>query len=75
MVRPVPQDQAGHSRRRQGRGDPPKPEGRIPDVQPIAALRGAVEAAVARLRSGLGHKEIVATVVKRGYRLAIDEEH
>ena len=35
----------------------------------------AVEAAVARLRSGLGHKEIVATVVKRGYRLAIDEEH
>ncbi|WP_225535543.1 uroporphyrinogen-III synthase [Tsukamurella tyrosinosolvens] len=45
----------------------------------LAALGGddphAVEAAVARLRSGLGHKEIVATVVKRGYRLAIDEEH
>ncbi|GAA1090696.1 uroporphyrinogen-III synthase [Tsukamurella spumae] len=45
----------------------------------LAALGGddphAVEAAVARLRAGLGHKEIVATVVKRGYRLAIDEEH
>ncbi|TWS18622.1 uroporphyrinogen-III synthase [Tsukamurella asaccharolytica] len=45
----------------------------------LAALGGddphAVEAAVARLRAGLGHKEIVATVVKRGYRLATDEEH
>lgn len=45
----------------------------------LTALGGddphAVEAAVARLRSGLGRKEIVATVVKRGYRLAIDEEH
>ncbi len=44
----------------------------------LAALGGgdphAVEAAVARLRTGLGHKEIVATVVKRGYRLAIDED-
>ncbi|WP_019203713.1 uroporphyrinogen-III synthase [Tsukamurella sp. 1534] len=43
----------------------------------LTALGGddphAVEAAVARLRSGLGHKEIVATVVKRGYRLALDE--
>ncbi|CAM3110480.1 uroporphyrinogen-III synthase [Skermania piniformis] len=33
----------------------------------------AVEAAVARLRGGLGSKELVATVVKRGYRLPIDE--
>ena len=33
----------------------------------------AVEAAVARLRIALGDKRIIATVVKRGYRLAIDE--
>ena len=33
----------------------------------------AVEVAVARLRTALGHKDIVATVVKRGYRLAVDE--
>ncbi|MFW0790128.1 uroporphyrinogen-III synthase [Gordonia sp. CPCC 205333] len=32
----------------------------------------AVEAAIARLRASLGAKEIVATVVKRGYRLAVD---
>lgn len=42
----------------------------------LSALGGddphAVEAAVARLRAGLGHKEIIATVVKRGYRLACD---
>ncbi len=31
-----------------------------------------VEAAVARLRSALGAKELIATVVKRGYRLAVD---
>ncbi|BDH56616.1 uroporphyrinogen-III synthase [Tsukamurella sp. PLM1] len=45
----------------------------------LTALGGddphAVEAAVARLRAGLGHKEIIATVVKRGYRLAVDEVH
>lgn len=34
----------------------------------------AVEAAVARLRIALGDKRIVATVVKRGYRLAVDED-
>ncbi|MBS9535296.1 winged helix-turn-helix domain-containing protein [Mycobacterium sp. M1] len=33
----------------------------------------AVEAAVARLRTALGDKRIIATVVKRGYRLAVDE--
>ncbi len=33
----------------------------------------AVEAAVGRLRAQLGVKELVATVVKRGYRLAVDE--
>lgn len=33
----------------------------------------AVETAVLRLRTALGDKKIVATVVKRGYRLAIDE--
>lgn len=32
----------------------------------------AIEAAVARLRTALGDKQIVATVVKRGYRLAVD---
>ncbi len=33
----------------------------------------AVDTAVLRLRTALGDKNIVATVVKRGYRLAIDE--
>jgi uroporphyrinogen-III synthase len=33
----------------------------------------AVDTAVMRLRTALGDKNIVATVVKRGYRLAIDE--
>lgn len=31
-----------------------------------------VEAAIARLRSALGAKELIATAVKRGYRLALD---
>jgi uroporphyrinogen-III synthase len=45
----------------------------------LAAMPGtgtdthAVETAVLRLRTALGDKNIVATVVKRGYRLAIDE--
>jgi uroporphyrinogen-III synthase len=33
----------------------------------------AVESAVLRLRTALGDKNIVVTVVKRGYRLAVDE--
>lgn len=33
----------------------------------------AVESAVLRLRGALGDKNIVATVAKRGYRLAVDE--
>jgi uroporphyrinogen-III synthase len=33
----------------------------------------AVETAVLRLRAALGDKDIVTTVVKRGYRLAVDE--
>jgi uroporphyrinogen-III synthase len=33
----------------------------------------AVDTAVFRLRNALGDKNIIATVVKRGYRLAIDE--
>lgn len=33
----------------------------------------AVESAVLRLRTALGDKNIVATVVKRGYRLAVDQ--
>ena len=46
----------------------------------LAALPGsgtdthAVETAVLRLRTALGDKNIVATVVKRGYRLALDED-
>jgi uroporphyrinogen-III synthase len=31
-----------------------------------------VEAAVARLRSAIGAKELIVTAVKRGYRLAVD---
>lgn len=34
----------------------------------------AVETAVLRLRSALGDKAIVETIVKRGYRLAVDEQ-
>ncbi len=34
----------------------------------------AVESAVLRLRTALGDSQIVATVVKRGYRLAVDSE-
>jgi len=34
----------------------------------------AVETAVWRLRTALGDKNIVSTVVKRGYRLAIDHD-
>jgi uroporphyrinogen-III synthase len=33
----------------------------------------AVEVAVGRLRTALGDPRIVATVVKRGYRLAVDD--
>ncbi|QKT06919.1 uroporphyrinogen-III synthase [Gordonia sp. X0973] len=32
----------------------------------------AVEVAIGRLRSALGARELIATVVKRGYRLAVD---
>lgn len=45
----------------------------------LSALTGsgtdthAVETAVLRLRTALGDKNIVSTVVKRGYRLAVDE--
>jgi DNA-binding winged helix-turn-helix (wHTH) protein len=31
-----------------------------------------VEAAVARLRSAIGTKELIVTAVKRGYQLAVD---
>ena len=34
----------------------------------------AVETAVLRLRTALGDKDIVSTVVKRGYRLAVDDD-
>jgi uroporphyrinogen-III synthase len=45
----------------------------------LAALPGsgsdthAVETAVLRLRTALGDRQIVSTVVKRGYRLAVDD--
>ena len=32
----------------------------------------AVETAIARLRSSLGAPKVIQTVVKRGYRLAVD---
>ena len=35
----------------------------------------AVEVAVARLRSALGDPKMIQTVVKRGYRLAVDLEY
>jgi uroporphyrinogen-III synthase len=35
----------------------------------------AVETAVLRLRTALGDKQIVSTVVKRGYRLAVDDPY
>ncbi|BBX98636.1 uroporphyrinogen-III synthase [Mycobacterium lacus] len=35
----------------------------------------AVDTALLRLRTALGDKNIVATVVKRGYRLAVDAQH
>lgn len=35
----------------------------------------AVEMAVTRLRSALGNPKMIQTVVKRGYRLAVDLEH
>jgi len=31
-----------------------------------------VEAAIARLRTAIGAKHLIATAVKRGYRLAVD---
>jgi uroporphyrinogen-III synthase len=46
----------------------------------LAALPGsgsdthAVETAMLRLRTALGDKNIIATVVKRGYRLSVDED-
>ncbi|MEE2034187.1 uroporphyrinogen-III synthase [Rhodococcus chondri] len=52
----------------------------VPREELLAALPGgggdthAVETAVARLRAALGAPAIVQTVVKRGYRLAVDPE-
>ncbi|MFT3899710.1 MAG: uroporphyrinogen-III synthase [Gordonia sp. (in: high G+C Gram-positive bacteria)] len=42
-------------------------------VLPVAGADAhAVEVAIGRLRSALGPRELIATVVKRGYRLAVD---
>jgi uroporphyrinogen-III synthase len=49
----------------------------VPRAELLSALPGrgddehAVETAMARLRSALGTPEVVQTVVKRGYRLAV----
>ncbi|MQA60098.1 MAG: uroporphyrinogen-III synthase [Actinophytocola sp.] len=40
---------------------------------PSGGEEHAVETAVGRLRTALGHSALVQTVVKRGYRLAVDE--
>ena len=37
------------------------------------STKHAVDSAVLRLRTALGDRTIVATVIKRGYRLAVDE--
>jgi uroporphyrinogen-III synthase len=56
-----------------------RPGGVVSRHQLLDALAGAdtgshaVEMAVLRLRTALGDRNIVETVVKRGYRLAIDE--
>jgi uroporphyrinogen-III synthase len=47
--------------------------GELLDALPRGSDEHAVEMAVARLRTGLGHGDCVRTVVKRGYRLAVDE--
>ncbi len=48
----------------------------VPRDVMLEALGGdnphVVEAAVARLRSAIGAKELIVTVVKRGYPLAVD---
>lgn len=50
----------------------------VPRAELLRALPGsgddehAVETAMARLRAALGVPRLVATVVKRGYRLAVD---
>ena len=50
----------------------------VPRSELLAALPGrgndehAVETAIARLRTALGNPKLVQTVVKRGYRLALD---
>lgn len=46
------------------------PRGRLLRLLPDASNDNALETAVARLRSGLPSRDLVETVVKRGYRLA-----
>jgi uroporphyrinogen-III synthase len=47
--------------------------GQLLSVLPRGADEHAVEMAVARLRGALGDGNYVQTVVKRGYRLRVDE--
>jgi uroporphyrinogen-III synthase len=52
------------------------PRAQLLSVMPMARDdEHAVETAVARLRAALGYPGMVQTVVKRGYRLAVDPEH
>ncbi|WP_024877607.1 uroporphyrinogen-III synthase [Saccharomonospora piscinae] len=44
-------------------------------VLPDGGEQHAVETAVGRLRTALGRRGLVQTVVKRGYRLAVDRPH
>ena len=61
-------------------GTPPR-HGHVQRHELLNALPGgssdthAVETAVLRLRTALGDKHIVSTVVKRGYRLTVDDTH
>ena len=47
------------------------PRARLQEVLPDAGDDHALEVAIARLRSALGARGLVATVIKRGYRLDV----
>ena len=47
------------------------PKARLQELLPDAGEDHALEVAVGRLRQALGHRGLVVTVVKRGYRLNV----
>ena len=63
--------------------EPPLEVARFPELADLVAAdlfagstlwrHPEIDTAVLRLRKALGDRKIIATVVKRGYRLAIDE--